>query len=182
MLPDLRNVLLACLLGLAAGAGGGWYFTAEYKDASWSKAIEKQKRESADTLALETNRVLEAERAVSSLKDEMEKQHATSKQNIETALAHNRRLARELGGLRDPGRREGGGCAQGETSDPSSVAAGAASEGGLPAEGAGLLSAEASEFILALAADADRAAEYAQLCYRWANRPSPAQEGLQGSP
>lgn len=174
MLADLRNAILAALLGLTVGALGSWWLTAEYKDSVWGKAVSDQKVEAGKVLQKETEKVLTAEREASRLKDEMEKQHVESSAKIERTLADNRRLARELGGLRDPGRRSSGGC----------PAPGATEATGSPAgETSGAeLSAEASWFLLEFAAEADRAAEYAQLCYRWANRPVTALPGPEVAP
>lgn len=182
MLADLRNTILAALLGLAIGALGSWWLTAEYKDSVWGKAVSDQKVEAGKVLQEETEKVLTAEREASRLKDEMEKQHAKSSAKIERTLADNRRLTRELGGLRDPGRRSSGGCPTPGATEATGSSAGGAAEGELPGAAEGLLSAEASEFLLEFAAEADRAAEYAQLCYRWANRPVTALPGPEAAP
>ena len=174
MMTNLRDTILAALLGLAVGAIGSCWLTAEYKDSVWGKAVSDQKVEAGKVLQAETEKVLTAERETTRLKDEMEKQHVESSAKIERTLADNRRLARELGGLRDPGRRSSGGCS----------APGAAETSGVPpGEASGTeLSAEASEFLLEFAAEADRAAEYAQLCYRWANRPVTVLPGSEAAP
>jgi len=160
LLPDLRTAAIACLAGVVIGALPAWYFTAEYKDSKWGKAISDQKVEAANVLQAETDKVLAAERAANKFKDQLEKQHADSQKRIDTTLADNRRLARELGGLRDPGRRPSGSCPAPGTSDASGVNSSASTEG--------RLSDQASEFLLEFAAEADRVAEYAMTCHLWA--------------
>lgn len=159
MLPDIKTALIALAIGLCVGALGSWYLTAEYKDAKWGKAVADQKVEAGKTLQAETEKVLAAERKNTELNNQLEKNHADASKKIDSALADNRRLSRELGGLRDPGRRPSCGGAQ-TGADPAADPAGAATSG--------QLSAEASDFLLEFAADADRVAEYAQTCYSWA--------------
>lgn len=159
MLPDIRTALIALAIGLCVGALGSWYLTAEYKDAKWGKAVADQKVEAGKILQAETDKVLAAERKATELNNQLEKNHAESNRKIDATLADNRRLSRELGGLRDPGRRPSCGGAQAGAGAPADAAGSSAS---------GQLSAEASDFLLELAADADRVAEYAQTCYSWA--------------
>ena len=159
MLPDIKTGLIALAVGLLVGALGSWYLTAEYKDAKWGKAVSDQKVEAGKTLQAETEKAIAAERKNIELNNQLEKNHASAQDKISIALADNRRLARELGGLRDPGRRASCGGSQAGVelaSDPAVSSAGSE------------LSAEASDFLLEFAADADRAAEYAQTCYSWA--------------
>lgn len=159
MLPDVKTGLIALAIGLAVGAAGSWYLTAEYKDAKWGKAVSDQKVEAAKTLQAETEKVLAAERKNTELNNQLEKSHAAAQDRINTTLADNRRLARELGGLRDPGRRAS--CRDAQAATDLAANAGDASAGSE-------LSAEASEFLLDFAAEADRAADYGRTCYDWA--------------
>lgn len=159
MLPDIRTAFIALAVGLCVGALGSWYLTAEYKDAKWGKAVADQKVAAAAELQAETEKVLAAERKNTELNNQLEKNHAEANRKIDATLADNRRLARELGGLRDPGRRPSCGGAQagaGPAADPAGGSAGTE------------LSDEATEFLLELTAEADRAAEYAQTCHAWA--------------
>jgi len=157
LLPDLKTAAIALAIGLGTGALGSWYLTAEYKDNKWEAVIGKQKAEAADKLQAATQRAIEAERRHNELADQLEVKHAENQQALDRVLADNRRLARELGGLRDPGRRPSCG---------GSVPTAAASESEGGATGAEL-SAEASEFLLEFAREADRAAQYAKTCYDW---------------
>ncbi len=159
MLSDLKVTAIALAIGLGAGALGSWCLTAKYKDSVWGKAVADQKVEAADKLQAATQRAIEAERRHNALSDQLEVKHAENQQALDRVLADNRRLARELGGLRDPGRRSscGGSVSTGTAaaSEPESGAVGTE------------LSVEASEFLLEFARDADRAAEYANTCHRW---------------
>lgn len=159
MLPDIKTALIALAIGLLVGALGSWYLTAEYKDAKWGKAVADQKVEAGKILQAETDKVLAAERKATELNNQLEKNHAEASRKIDATLTDNRRLSRELGGLRDPGRRPSCGGTQAGADTPTDAAGSSAS---------GQLSAEASDFLLEFAADADRAAEYAQTCYSWA--------------
>ena len=84
-------------------------------------------------------------------------QHEANRTRLAALRADNRRLSAELGGLRDPFAAPA--CpvstAPDGTVDPADPAA------------VGRLSAEASEFLLGFAYDADRAAEYASTCHQW---------------
>jgi hypothetical protein len=77
----------------------------------------------------------------------------------DATLADNRRLATELGGLRDPGRRPSCGI----TLSSASTTASQPDNGTTGTE----LSAEATEFLLEFARSADRAAQYAKTCHDW---------------
>lgn len=159
MLSDLKVAAIALAIGLGAGALGSWYLTAKYKDSVWGKAVADQKVEAAAQLQAATQRAIEAERRHNALADQLEVKHAENQQALDRVLADNRRLARELGGLRDPGRRPSCGG-----SVSTAAAATSESEGGTAGTE---LSAEASEFLLEFAREADRAAQYAKTCYDW---------------
>jgi hypothetical protein len=156
---DLKNLLIALAVGLLVGVLGGWYLTAKYKDATWTASIDKQKSEAATKLQAATERALAAERQNTELSTRLEKQNVESTQKLDATLADNRRLARELGGLRDPGRRPS--C--GSTLPSASTTSNQPDSGSTGTE----LSAEASEFLLEFARSADRAAQYAKTCYDW---------------
>jgi hypothetical protein len=156
---DLKTTFLTAVLGLGIGALGSWYLTAEYKDASWTASIEKQKVKAAEQLQAATDRAISAERRQNELATQLEVKHVESEKELDKALSTNRRLAHELGGLRDPGRRPS--C--GGTMPTNSTTSAQSETGPIGTE----LSAEASEFLLEFARDADRAAQYAKTCYDW---------------
>jgi triacylglycerol esterase/lipase EstA (alpha/beta hydrolase family) len=159
---DLKTTLVAATISLSVGALGSWYLTAEYKDASWAASIEKQKVEAAGQLQTATDRAISAERRQNELATQLEVKHVESEKELDKALSTNRRLDRELGGLRDPGRRPS--C--GGTVPADSTTTAKPETGPIGTE----LSAEASEFLLEFAHDADRAAQYAKTCYDWAQQ------------
>ncbi len=168
ILPSIQSAAVAFVVGAALSVPLTWYLTAEYKDAKHSAIISAQEKEAAEVLRGATIKILEAERKIGGLKDELEIEHAKSIKQADALLADNRRLAAKLGGLRDPGRTDSG-CgpmpaATGATADNQGGSTG--SEFSNTTEG--FLSAEAGEFLLNFAAEADRAAIYAQTCHEWA--------------
>lgn len=158
-MPDLRAMALSAALCLGLGALGSWWLTATYKDARFNAAKAALQAEAAKALADATQHVLDVQRKNTELANTLEIAHAQNRTTLDQALADNRRLARELGGLRDPGYRPGGDCAvpsASNTTGQSDVAA-----------APGRLSDQASDFLLEFARQADRAAEYSQLCHAW---------------
>lgn len=159
---NIKTTALAALTSFAVGALASWYLTAEYKDSRWEAEMARQKIEASELLRSATQRAIEAERRQSDLANQLEVKHVESQQELDRVLADNRRLARELGGLRDPGRQPS--CGGAVSAGPPTAAE---PEGG--ATGAEL-SAEASEFLLEFTQEADRAAQYAKTCYDWAKQ------------
>lgn len=166
---NARTTAAVALVCFLVGVTGGWIVN------GWriGNAIEKQKTAAAKTLAEETEKVRKLERDNDKIRNQAEVDHAKSRDQIERALADNRLLARQLGGLRDPGRRPGGNKPLCRDAKASSDLAATAAESRLSEAGEGLLSPEASDFILEIAAEADRAADYARVCHDWAMRVSP---------
>jgi hypothetical protein len=152
---NARTTLVVALVCFLAGVASGW------KVNGWrlGNAIEAQKAEAAQALAMETAKARKIEKDNDRIRIEAEVKHAKARDQIERTLADNRRLARQLGGLRDPGRK-GSDC-------PLPGSAEATSNGDAEAT-AGRLSDEAESFLLEFAAEADRAAEYARTCHEWA--------------
>jgi len=159
---DMKTIIIAIVIGFLFGTLGSWYLTAKYKDATWTASIDEQKSEAAKQLQEATDKAISAERRQNELATQLEVKHVEATQKLDATLADNRRLARELGGLRDPGRRPS--C--GVTVPTDSTTAGQ-SEGGTTGTE---LSAEASEFLLEFARDADRAAQYSATCRFWINQ------------
>ena len=157
---NLQTTLIAAVIAFLLGAASAGTVVYRYEEATWTAAIEKQKREAAELLQVKTLEVAAIERGRAAVNAQLERDHEDHRNRIEAALADNRRLADQLGGLRDPGRRPGG-C---RPVPGAAGSAGPAQDGS--AEGG--LSAEASRFLLEFAAEADRAAEYAGICREWA--------------
>lgn len=156
---ELRALFVAAAIGMAIGASGAWKLTASYKDASWMASIGQQKVEAARQLQEATDKALASERGNVAKANKLEKDNVQKQTALDGILADNHRLAAELGGLRDPGRR---------TSCDSAVPTGTGGTGNAAVGSSeGRLSAEASQFLLDFARDADRAAQYANTCHDW---------------
>lgn len=122
-------------------------------------SIGQQKVEAARQLQEATDKALASERGNVAKANKLEKDNVQKQTALDGILADNHRLAAELGGLRDPGRR---------TSCDSAVPTGTGGTGNAAVGSSeGRLSAEASQFLLDFARDADRAAQYANTCHDW---------------
>lgn len=160
LIDNIKSALIALIVGLLVGALASWAITGRYKDAQWQHAIDKQKIEASTELKALTEKAIAKDKEVATLKDILEKNDVQAQQTISSTLADNRRLAAQLGGLRDPGRRQS--CPGTVPSSASPASSDTASSTGSQ------LSEEASQFLLDFAADADRAAQYARTCHDWA--------------
>lgn len=169
---NLQNQILAAICTFFFGAFASWWVTSDYYQARYDAAVARQKAESVAVLQEATERAIAAERLNNKLAQTLEVSHAQNRQKLDAALSDNRRLARELGGLRDPGYREGGNCTVPTTPAGTGIA--------IRQPATGRLSAEASEFLLEFARDADRVAEYAALCHGWIKElDTPKKAGVQ---
>lgn len=146
--------LLAAVASAALSAWGTWAFL----DARHESEIQSIRADAALAVEAATQRAVEVERAHAELATKLEVQHEANRTRLAALRADNRRLAAAAGGLRDPFAAPA--CRPVSTAPDGTVD---------PADptATGRLSAEASEFLLDLAYDADRAAEYASTCYRW---------------
>lgn len=154
MLTAIKLPLLTAVASAALSAWGTWTFL----DARHEAEIQSIRADAALAVEAATQRAVEVERAHNQLATKLEVQHERATRQLAAIRADNRRLAAAAGGLRDP-YPVAPTCPlptdTGSTVDPADPTA------------TGRLSAEASEFLLDLAYDADRAAEYASTCYRW---------------
>lgn len=155
-----RNFAAIVAFGLSLFAT--WYVTATYKDAVWQSKFDTYKKDLAELHSKNLNEVLNKEREERVRADELEVKYHEKSAELSTIRDDNDRLASELGGLRDPyARLEFPACmgvSTGESPGNSSNKA-----------PTGRLSKEATKFLLDFAEEADRAASYAQTCYRWLN-------------
>jgi hypothetical protein len=144
-----------------AGALWSWWLTAEYKDNKWVATLAESNQQAADQLQKATERVLQAEREQRLAARKLEVTHVENQQLLDQVLDDNRKLARQLDGLYDPGDKSYSGdtlSSTGGTGQSSNQAA------------PGRLSAKTSDFLLEYAREADRVAEYADTCYKWATQ------------
>jgi hypothetical protein len=159
---NLQNQILALIAAILFGAFGSWWVTSDYYQAKYDAAVARQKAEATKVLQEATERAIAAERINNKLAQTLEVSHAQNREKLDAALTDNRKLARELGGLRDPGYREGSSCTMPATTSGPGIA--------LRQPSTSRLSAEATEFLLDFARDADRVAEYANLCHSWVEK------------
>lgn len=142
---------------VAAGALSAWG-AASFLGATHDAEIQSIRAEAAEQYATAQQQAIEVERAHADLATKLEVQHETNRQQLAAMRADNRRLARDLGGLRDP-FAVAPAC-------PVSTAPDGTVDHAVTAP-VGRLSDEATQFLLGFAYDADRAAEYASTCYQW---------------
>lgn len=156
---SIRNVILGAVVASIAGAIAGWWITDDILTSKHEAQIQRMRLEAADALQAATERAIQAEREGIALALKLEVQNAENRKRLDGVLADNRRLSRELGGLRDPFAIAPRDCPMPAPSPGTGLVA--------TAPAPGRLSNEASEFLLEFARDADRAAEYANTCHRW---------------
>jgi hypothetical protein len=154
---SLRAIAASAAVSAALSAGATWRATSNYYQAQQEAVIASQRVLQAEAERDAARRLAAAQTANQILADQLEQTYAKTRQDLDAALADNRRLIRDLGGLRDPGTRSD--CRM-------PAPAPAPSQSADCATGA-RLSEEAEEFLLAFARDADRAAEYAVACHQW---------------
>jgi hypothetical protein len=168
MSPDLFNIrqllvttLTGLIIGLLVGSVSSWYLTASYKNAKCDALVAGTAAQTSKALAIATERVIRLEREAVIVKDAIERKDHEQRAQVEQTLADNRKLARQLGGLRDPGFKSNSCALPAGTNTPGSAT---------DSTSRGQLSDEATEFLLEFAADADRVASYAKTCHEWVNQ------------
>ena len=154
----MKIAALVGIASLATGAFAGWWLTHDSLTAKHQAHVSALRSQAADDLRQATDRAFELERQHNALANKLEVANAQNRKKLDSVLAENRRLARELGGLRDPYSLASS-CSLSTKPDTSSGIGAAAAPG--------RLSDEASEFLLVFAREAGRAAEYAATCHEW---------------
>lgn len=119
---------------------------------AYNAAIDRQKREAAALLAIETAKANAATTALADFKTEREKQDVENQSAIDRLAARLRAAAGAAGRLRDP---NAAGCGGGGGGAPGTDSARAGGGAGDTAEASGLLSAELTELLLGQARIAD---------------------------
>lgn len=156
----LRQLALVFMVGVVLGSIGSWKVTSSYKDTKYQNIILSKEKLAAERLSEAAERVAEVERNHAALAQDLEIKNVEANKLLDEALVKNRRLAHELGGLRDPFAKSSSSCSVSQnTGTPSNPDDGATT---------GRLSDEASEFLLEFAREADEAANYATTCHNWA--------------
>jgi hypothetical protein len=151
----LIAVLLSVLALGAAFFGYGHYRDAEgvrVTTSTFEASISRQKAEAATTLASETDKALQAERALSHLKNLQELQDADHQKTVAGLSARLRDLAGSAGRLRDP---NAAGCRPGGSGSPYQLAAAPCAGSDNAAEAGGLLSGRLTELLQRLTSEAD---------------------------
>lgn len=140
------------------GASGGALITSNVLNAEHRAQINLMRLEAEENIRIATNKAIQLERNANALAIKLEVKNAETRKQLDDVLSNNRRLSRELGGLRDPFATSSS-CALPTPEPGASITIANAAEG--------RLSNEASEFLLEYAREADRAAEYANTCFQW---------------
>lgn len=141
---------------LCAAVVTTWLVTASYKNAVWQERLTQEHNTQLQQHNEQLQFALEQERKARQQAIEIEVAYHDQTITVNTLAANNRRLADELGGLRDPY------AASENTSTTASCA---------PCKPCdGKLSAEATRFLLELTEEADRLRAYADTCYKWVSR------------
>lgn len=176
LLPKLKLFGAILVVSALASSGGTWWLTSTYKDASWRASVMKQEIEASKVLRDALTRAIQAERDNGIYSARLETQHYEHTRQQEEFGRRNRSLARELGGLRDPGRRTSGQCP---------VPSENASAGVAPEKTAGVrLSSELQQFLFTVEDAGAALEEYAMTCYQYANQIplAPLDEGVDTAP
>src|SRR3989339_1544038 len=99
-MPNPYTLLAALLvaIGLSVASYGFGHSVATDK---WTATVAEMKADASTTLAAETKRVLEAERAAQALVDQLETTHAKNRQSLASAYTDAFNAAALAGGLRD---------------------------------------------------------------------------------
>ena len=164
---SLSTSAIILVLCVVVSSLGTWRVTADYKDNKWSAIVAEQSIAASKTLLDATTRTSEIERTHNAIATDLEAKAIESSKRLDEEMATNRTLARKLRGLRDPFAKSTCRSAVSGTTQPPSLADDSSAEGRLSDEVKGLLSPEASEFLLNFARDADTAAQYANTCHQW---------------
>lgn len=161
--PYRLMALLAVIAFIAAGAAtAGWQLRDVFADRDIAKlelSYERGRLAQAEAIARSKDKARVAEAAERAANQKIEVRAHENAKRTNSILAENRRLARELGGLRDPYARAGCSFLSGKTGTPGNLEDRAAE---------GRLSDEATEFLLEFAAQCDAAANYAQAGHDYA--------------
>ena len=150
---SIRTILLPVSIALLL-CSAVW----KYQEHKYEAIIQAHRAEASQKLQDETMKLLEKERLIQSRIFDLENKYHESQQELSTLDSKYRQLVRDAGGLRDKG--------SGDCGDRSNAKG--ASTSGNNDSSSRVLSAEATEFLLRLTAEADQLREQVLLCQEWA--------------
>lgn len=156
---DIKLIAIASVIAFGVGSMSSAYITHKYKNAIFESKLIEQEREATRVLLAEQARNRQVEISLSQAKDKLELDYANvSKKN---RTLNSKYIASVDAGkrLRDP--NAGKSCGDGMSADSRSPARTAGNGG------AGILSAEASRFLLNEASRADQVLTDLNLCKSW---------------
>lgn len=142
---------LAVIIGTST-----WKLTKDHYVAQYEARIAKEKIETDKRIIDLTNQKLETERKLGELRNELDKEYNKTIKDLNTRVDD---LKRDNVRLRDPGAKSGGSCTATDSKSTSG-------DSGALAE-SGLLSKQASEFLLDFAGESDRTLEQLRVCRAW---------------
>ncbi len=159
MLLNTKLAAIVAAISFGVGASSGAYLTNKYKNMIFSQQIIDQERQANELLAQEKEKALNIERGLAQERDRLEIEYAKNNQKIRTLNSRYNDAVNAGKRLRDPNSRA---CSEdrlpsnsGPTSQPNERS------------GAGVLSAEASRFLLNEASRADQVVNDLALCKAW---------------
>lgn len=157
------QLAIAATIFIAGWTANGWRLG---QDIAEMQAVQAQ------ALAEAQEHVKEVEREQRSKAEEAEKRYLQATQDTQALADANADLARKLGGLRDPYATSK--CVSRASTPASSSTASSGNEvAGKSDESEGLLSPEASAFLLRQAKRCDKVIDYAWTCYGWVQSRNP---------
>lgn len=162
-MTSLQTYLIVAIVSMIISGAAVWRVTSSYKDTKWKNVIMEKDLVANKVLTDAVEQVRQIEKQHALITTQMEVENGQLKEQIDSIYTENRRLTRDLNGLRDPGTRVTNHC---------TVSSGTTTTSGSNDQTTGAqLSDEASEFLLTFANDSDKVALYAQTCYKWISGP-----------
>lgn len=158
-MTSLQTYLIISIVSMIISGAAVWRVTSSYKDTKWKNVIMERDVAANKVLTDAVEQVRQIEKQHALITTQLEIKNGQLKDEIDSMYTENRRLTRDLNGLRDPGTRVTSHC---------TVSPGTTTTSGSNDQTRGApLSDEASEFLLTFANDSDKVALYAQTCYNW---------------
>lgn len=160
-MTSLQTYLIIALVSMVVSGSVVWRMTTNYQETKWENVILEKESVSNKVLRDTLEQVRQIEKQHALITTQLEIKNGQLKEQIDSIYTENRRLTRDLNGMRDPGVRATR-CAV-PTASPTASGSDDQTTGAR-------LSDEASEFLLTFANDSDKVALYAQTCYKWISK------------